>query len=81
MNLRILQKKLIPWRRRNFGGAVQSWQPLLGMVEEIGELSHAYLKRKQGIRGTKKEHEAAIKDSLADLIDRKSTRLNSSHRL
>lgn len=34
----------------------------------VGKLSHAFLKREQGIRGTKEEHDAAIKDAVADIL-------------
>jgi NTP pyrophosphatase (non-canonical NTP hydrolase) len=52
---------------RNFGPH-PAWHPLLGAVEEIGELAHSFLKAEQGIRGTKEEHEAAAKDAVADTI-------------
>lgn len=38
------------------------------MQEELGELSHAYLKSFQNIRGTKAEHEAEIQDAVGDII-------------
>ena len=38
------------WVDHNFPGQ-DPHQPLLGMVEEIGELTHAHLKGEQGIRG------------------------------
>jgi NTP pyrophosphatase (non-canonical NTP hydrolase) len=55
------------WSERNFG-THPSWHPLLGMQEEAGELAHAYLKRAQGIRGTKEQHDAAIKDAIGDIM-------------
>jgi NTP pyrophosphatase (non-canonical NTP hydrolase) len=41
--------------------------PLLGIMEEIGELSHHYLKRAQGIRMSE-DHEEGIKDAVADIV-------------
>jgi hypothetical protein len=36
------------WSKRNFG---DKQNPYLGLIEELGELSHCLLKRQQGIRG------------------------------
>jgi NTP pyrophosphatase (non-canonical NTP hydrolase) len=66
MDLRKLQEELKPWVLHNFGYR-PSWQPLLGIQEEVGELSHAYLKRAQGIRKGE-NHEEAMKDAAADII-------------
>jgi len=53
------------WAEKNFG---HKKHPVLGMVEEIGELSHCLLKRIQGIRGfDNPEHfRAEFTDALAD---------------
>jgi NTP pyrophosphatase (non-canonical NTP hydrolase) len=40
----------------------------LGVVEEVGELAHANLKEKQGIRGTTEEHIEAEKDAVGDIL-------------
>jgi NTP pyrophosphatase (non-canonical NTP hydrolase) len=40
----------------------------MGLVEEVGELSHALLKQKQGIRGSADDHEAAAKDAVGDIV-------------
>ena len=61
-----IQSELVEWQKHNFPNR-EVWHPLLGIGEEAGELYHAFLKRAQGIRGTKAEHDAAIKDVLADL--------------
>lgn len=61
-----LQSRLQLWRERNFPGT-DAEQQLLGVVEEVGELAHAVLKRKQGIRGTTDDHEAAIIDAVGDI--------------
>jgi NTP pyrophosphatase (non-canonical NTP hydrolase) len=67
LDLALIQEQVKEWANRNFGN-VQSWQPLIGMQEELGELSHAFLKREQGIRGTVGEHNAAIRDALGDIV-------------
>jgi hypothetical protein len=55
------------WRDRNFPGYLPGDQ-LLGVIEELGELSHAYLKGKQGIRGSLDEHDAAGRDAVGDCM-------------
>ena len=67
MNLSEIQKEQRPWVLHNFGGG-RPMHSLLGVVEEVGELSHAHLKMEQGIRGTKEEHQAAIRDAVADIV-------------
>lgn len=42
--LRKLQEEQKPWVKHNFGDR-PSWMPLLGAVEELGELAHAHLKK------------------------------------
>jgi NTP pyrophosphatase (non-canonical NTP hydrolase) len=69
LTFRQLQNEQQAWANHNFpdtGG--DSWQPFLGVVEEVGELSHALLKRKQGIRGTEWEHQLEIWDSVGDIV-------------
>lgn len=67
MTLRKLQQQQRAWVRHNFPSR-HDYYSLLGVVEELGELSHAHLKMRQGIRGTKAEHEAAAKDAVGDLV-------------
>lgn len=55
------------WVARNFPDSYKT-DTLLGVVEELGELAHAHLKSKQGIRGTKAEHNEAAKDAIGDLV-------------
>jgi NTP pyrophosphatase (non-canonical NTP hydrolase) len=67
MTLSETQKEILEWSHKNFGRVENSQIPLrisslLGMVEELGELSHAILKWAQG------EHKIAIQDSIADLL-------------
>jgi len=65
--LATLQAEQREWVRRNFGER-PSWHPLLGAIEELGELSHAHLKNEQGIRGTPEEHLASKIDAVADVV-------------
>jgi NTP pyrophosphatase (non-canonical NTP hydrolase) len=62
-----LQREHAPWEQHNFG-IRPSWHPLLGIVEEIGELAHAHLKAEQGIRGTPEQLRAEKIDAVADAI-------------
>ena len=64
--LKNLQEELKPWVKHNFGDR-PSWQPLLGIVEELGELAHAHLKHAQEIR-TDEQHFENKKDAIADII-------------
>lgn len=62
-----LQEEVIEWSRKNFPNN-QSYHPLLGLMEEVGELSHAHLKSEQGIRGDIAELYAQKVDAVADII-------------
>ena len=53
------------WVHHNFPNQ-QVWEPLLGLQEELGELSHAYLKFVQGIRGN--DHRNEMYDAVGDLF-------------
>jgi NTP pyrophosphatase (non-canonical NTP hydrolase) len=44
----------------------KKYQPLLGLVEEVGELAHAHLKDEQEIRGH--AHEAEKLDAVGDIF-------------
>lgn len=60
INLLEFQKEQMKWRQKNFGDTYGSgYRPLLGIVEEVGELSHAHLKKEQGIR-TNENHDTEI---------------------
>ena len=65
--LRTLQAQQRPWVRHNFPGR-EPYYPLLGAVEELGELAHSHLKMLQKIRGTKAEHLDKAKDAVGDTI-------------
>ena len=67
MTFRRLQEEQGEWAMRNFG-ARPSHQPLLGAVEELGELAHAHLKSEQGIRGAQEHHAESKRDAVADII-------------
>jgi NTP pyrophosphatase (non-canonical NTP hydrolase) len=64
--LRRLQAEQVPWVKHNFGDR-PSWMPLLGAVEELGELAHAHLKQAQGIR-VSENHDEKAKDAVADVV-------------
>lgn len=66
MTLREIQNAHRVWALKNFGER-PSWHPLLGAVEELGELAHAHLKEQQGIRRTE-DHVANAKDAVADVV-------------
>lgn len=59
-----LQKDIAAWALRNFGEQPDV-HPLLGVVEEAGELCHVYLKQAQGIRNA--DLEIKGKDAVGDL--------------
>lgn len=67
MNFKEMQKEQAAWSKRNFDNT-KVYHPILGATEEIGELSHAYLKMEQGIRGDKEKHVAAMKDAVGDCV-------------
>jgi NTP pyrophosphatase (non-canonical NTP hydrolase) len=61
-----LQDEQYEWSRRNFGPQ-DPVLPLLGVAEEVGELCHAVLKRKQAIR-MDEDHIAKEKDAIGDIV-------------
>ena len=65
--LALIQQNLFKWQREQFGNTPLA-HLALGVAEEVGELSHAILKRDQGIRGfdDKKKFEEAVADAIAD---------------
>jgi NTP pyrophosphatase (non-canonical NTP hydrolase) len=62
------QSEISEWSKANFNQ--DPIDPLLGIGEEVGELMHAVLKQRQGIRkGSDPEAtKALIEDSLGDLF-------------
>jgi len=67
MDFRQLQLEHKEWADRNFPNS-KPYQALLGAIEELGELAHAYLKNEQGIRGTEVEHQLEMIDGVGDII-------------
>lgn len=67
MSIKEMQVDIAKWSRKNFPNN-KPYSPLLGLTEEVGELSHAHLKMEQGIRGTIKEHTEAKVDAVADIF-------------
>lgn len=61
------QTEVGEWSRYNFGDQ-PSTNPLLGLTEEVGELSHAHLKGLQGIRHTPDEIRDMKADAVADIM-------------
>jgi len=66
--MRELQKELHEWRMYNFPECTPEDQ-FMGMVEEMGEIAHALLKTKQGIRIEDEiQGHAKVRDGIADLV-------------
>ena len=66
-NLRILQNEHARWLGYNFPRTSADEQ-FLGVVEEVGELSHAILKQSQGIRGNSEKHDEEMRDAVGDIV-------------
>ncbi len=66
IKLRELQTQHRKWMWENFGN-VESYRPLLGVMEEVGELAHAHLKQVDGIR-TEIDPTAAKRDAVGDIV-------------
>ena len=62
-----LQIELHRWRQKNFPG-VTATEQLLGMMEELGELTHSLVKQERKIRGEYSFHERQMQDAIADLV-------------
>lgn len=70
MSLSKIQPEVYQWSRRNFPESTAQ-DKILGMQEELGELSRAFLKARQGIRGfsfESAETKEAIADAMGDVI-------------
>jgi NTP pyrophosphatase (non-canonical NTP hydrolase) len=67
LQLTTLQTERDPWVQQNFPGDEMP-HSLLGAVEELGELSHHYLKMQQGIRGDEQYHREQMADAVADCV-------------
>ena len=66
INLNKLQAEMYEWTKYNFPEALP-YQPILGLIEELGELAHAHLKQEQKIR-MNEDHEAQKKDAIGDIV-------------
>lgn len=62
-----VQGEIREWSSRNFPNNTP-YEPLQGMGEELGEMKHAFLKMRQGIRGSAEEHLAALRDGFGDFL-------------
>lgn len=65
--LKQIQLEHSEWAQRNWPGYAP-YRAVLGMMEELGELSHAHLKTIDGIRGTAESHSLKERDALGDLL-------------
>lgn len=65
--LQDVQEDQRAWVKHNFGER-PAWMPIMGAMEELGELAHSFLKKEQGIKGTPEQHDADIRDALADIV-------------
>ncbi len=63
-----IQAEIKEWSAKNFGSDNPASWKLLGIVEEVGELSHSELKSLQNIRGSKEVHEEEGKDAVGDIL-------------
>lgn len=66
MDFRTLQEDVAEWSYKNFGDQ-EATNPLLGVVEEVGELCHAVLKSRQKIRKGE-DHVAGAQDAVGDIV-------------
>lgn len=67
LSLSKLEHEVREWSSRNFPEN-RPYQPLLGALEELGELSHAHLKGEQGIRHSAEEIVDMKMDAIGDVI-------------
>ena len=65
-----LQREHADWAYHNFGPSKPDSHlaAMLGVMEEVGELSHSVLKGRQGIRGTPEEHRLNAQDAVGDIV-------------
>lgn len=63
--IRELQARQLIFSVKNFGPEIDPTKMILGIVEEVGELSHAHLKNLQQIR-MNEGHIANMKDAIGD---------------
>ncbi len=63
-----IQREVGAWAWKNFKEKAQGTNPLLGIIEEVGELAKAILKKDQGIRGTPEKHDRDAVDAIGDIM-------------
>jgi NTP pyrophosphatase (non-canonical NTP hydrolase) len=66
-SVRELQREVGIWANLNFP-TDDSTISVLGLVEEVGEVCRAILKREQGIRGTEEEWTEKIREEMGDVF-------------
>lgn len=66
-DIRDVQGEVNAWVERNFGHD-NEMATVVGLVEEVGELSRAVVKRSQGIRGTREEWDVELRKEAADVF-------------
>lgn len=66
MELSQLQMEVREWAKKNFPQA-EKWEALVGLQEEVGELSHSFLKQHQNIR-LEEDHRAKMVDAVGDIV-------------
>ncbi len=66
ISLKELQDEMLVWQKYNFPNR-PIHVPLLGALEELGELAHAHIKLEQGIRKNE-DHVASAKDAVGDIF-------------
>jgi NTP pyrophosphatase (non-canonical NTP hydrolase) len=66
--LSLIQREVGEWAWRNFKEKASGVNPHLGVIEELGELSKAILKKDQGIRGTPEKHDSDAVDAIGDIV-------------
>lgn len=62
-----IQKEVSRWWRHNFGDTPHIIAAV-GLAEETGEVMRAFLKRDQGIRGTREEWTAELRKEYGDVL-------------
>lgn len=55
------------WVAHNFPNSGEPLTSVLGVIEELGELTHHHLKMTQSIRGSADFHETETRDAIGDL--------------
>lgn len=72
LNFAQLQVEHNEWAKHNFDvvrpNREGAWKSVMGVMEELGELSHSLLKQNQGIRGSFEQHEEKAKDAVGDMV-------------